>query len=163
MELDPQILQTISIIVAIISIVVAFIVGTRSIRNLAVSRKASVFISYQNRAYDKQFILDRAEIYYKWSWKNYDDYKQKYGPKTNPEAFAKFISVAGYYEGLARLLKKGIIEFELVPSAMKIGIIAFYEKFKPISNQMIKDLGQSEVFELIEYLYYEVRKNKDLD
>ena len=157
MQLDPQILEIISIIIAIISIIIAFIIGTRSIRNYSISRKADVFINYQNQAYDKEFILDRIEIYYKWSWKNYEDFTQKYGPLTNPEAYAKFISVVGYYEGLPRLLKKNIIEIDLVPEVMKIGILAFYEKFKPISKQMAEDLGQSEVFEVLDYLYYKIK------
>ena len=88
------------------SIVVAFIIGIRSYRNLATTRKASVFINFQSQAYSKELMMDQMAIFNKWSWKDYDDFRQKYGPETNPEAYAKFISVVGFFEGLARLLKK---------------------------------------------------------
>lgn len=136
MQVDTQVFQLISIIVAILSIVVAFIIGIRSIRNLAISRKASVFIKYQTQAYNKQLMIDQMEIFNKWSWKDYDDFRQKYGPQTNPEAYAKFISVTGFFEGLARLSKKGIIADDLIPEMVAIGIIMFYEKTRSIQKDM---------------------------
>ncbi len=152
MEIN-QILQIISISVAVCSIVVAFIIGLRSIQNFTTSRKASVFINYQSQAYNKQQMLDQMEIFNKWSWKNYEDFRQKYGPATNPEAYAKFISVIGFYEGLARLLKKGIIEDDLIPEMVAISIVMFYEKTRTIQNEMFEILVRPESANLLDYLY----------
>ncbi len=151
-------LQIISIIVALGSIVFAFVIGFRSIRNFAISRKASVFISFQTQAYDKQFLVDQIEIVRKWSWKDYEEYRQKYGPQTNPDAYAKFISVGSFYEGMARLLKKQIIDIDLMPETMAIGVIMFWDKIKSISAQMAKDFQRSEGIKHLEYLYDEVKK-----
>jgi hypothetical protein len=152
LQVDPQLLQGISILVAIISIIVAFIIGVRSIRNFAVSRKASVFISYQTQAYNQQFLLNLMEILNKWSWENFEDFWQKYGPQTNPDAYAKFISVSGFYEGMARLLKKKIIDIDLMPAVMSIGIIMFWDKIKPMSAQLAKQLGSTEGLHLAQFL-----------
>lgn len=162
MQVDPQLLQSISILVAIISIIVAFIIGVRSIRNFAVSRKASVFISYQTQAYDHQFLLNMTEIINEWSWKSFEDFWQKYGPQTNPEAYAKFISVSGFYEGMARLLKKNIIDIDLMPAVMSVGIIMFWDKIKPMSVQMTKQIGSTEGFHLAQFLYDTVKKRQQV-
>jgi hypothetical protein len=153
LQLDPQLLQAISIIVAICSIIVAFIIGVRSIRNFAVSRKASVFISFQTQAYSKQLMLDQMEILNKWSWKDSSDFWQKYGPRTNPEAYAKFISVLGFYEGMARLLRKGIIDLDLIPEVMAIGVVMFWEKTESLLGQMFQGLIRAESAGLLDYLY----------
>ncbi len=155
-------LQTISIIVAICSVVIAFIVGVRSIRTFAVSRKASVFISYQAQAYDEQFLVSHLEFLNEWSWKDYEEFIQKYGPRTNPKAYAKFLSILGFYEGMARLLRKGIIEIDLMPESMAILVIRFVEKIKPMSKEMVKDFGRTEGEELIRFLYDEVQKQQRL-
>ena len=159
MEIN-QILQIISISVAICSIVVAFIIGLRSIQNFTTSRKASVFINYQSQAYDKQQMLDQMEIFNKWSWKNYEDFRQKYGPATNPEAYAKFISVIGFYEGLARLLKKGIIVDDLIPEMVAISIVMFYEKTRTIQKEMFEILIRPESANLLDYLYNQITAKK---
>ncbi len=160
MQIDPQLLQTISIFVAISSIIVAFIIGVRSIRNFTVSRKASVFISYQTQAYNHQFLRNMTEIINEWSWKNFEDFWQKYGPQTNPESYAKFISVSGFYEGMARLLKKNIIDIDLMPVVMSIGIIMFWDKIKPMSAQMGKYLGITEGIDLAQFLYDRVKSRQ---
>ncbi|MFW9831666.1 MAG: hypothetical protein ACFFD8_07825 [Candidatus Thorarchaeota archaeon] len=160
MQVDPQLLQTISIIVAIISVIVAFIIGIRSIRNYSVSRKASVFISYQTQAYNKQLMFDQMEIFNKWSWKDYDDFWQKYGPQTNPEAYAKFISVTGFFEGLARLLKKGIIDDDLIPEMVAISIVMFYEKTRSIQEKIFGSLIRPESADLLDYLYNRIKSQK---
>lgn len=153
MQVDPQIFQTISIIVTISSVVVAFIIGIRSIRNFAVSRKASVFISYHSQAYNKQLMMDQMEIFNKWSWKDYDDFWQTYGPQTNPEAYAKFISVAGFFEGLARLLKKGIIDEDLIPEMVAVSIVMFHEKTRSIQEEVFGPIIRPESADLFKYLY----------
>jgi hypothetical protein len=148
-----QILQIVSILVAISSIVVAFTIGIRSIRNFTTSRKATVFINYQSQAYNKELMLDQMEIFNKWSWKDYEDFRQKYGPETNPEAYAKFIAVVGFYEGLARLLKKGIIDDDLIPEMVAISIAMFYEKTRTIQKDMFGILIRPESANLLDYLY----------
>ncbi|MFW9984329.1 MAG: hypothetical protein ACFFCB_06315 [Candidatus Odinarchaeota archaeon] len=161
MQVDPQLLQSISIIVAICSIVLAFIIGVRSLRNASISRKASVFISYQTQAYDKQLLVDHIE-FIGWSWKDYGEFMQKYGPQTNPEAYAKFLSILGFYEGMARLLKKKIIEIDLMPESMAILVVMFVEKIKPMSEQIVNGFGRAKGFELIKFLYDEVQKQQRL-
>ncbi|MFX0169616.1 MAG: hypothetical protein ACFE89_09725 [Candidatus Hodarchaeota archaeon] len=160
MQVEPQILQIISIIVATGSVIVAFVIGIRSIRNYTVSRKASLFISYQAQAYNKQLMMDQMEIFNKWSWKDYDDFWQKYGPQTNPEAYAKFISVAGFFEGLARLLKKGIIDDDLIPEMVAISIVMFHEKTRSIQEEVFGRLIRPESAGLFDYLYNLIKAQK---
>ncbi|UCE80848.1 MAG: hypothetical protein JSV94_06845 [Methanobacteriota archaeon] len=157
MQIDSQLLQAMSIIVAIISIVVAFIIGIRSIRNFSTSRKASVFISYQTQAYDKELMRDQIEIVNDWSWKDVDDFRHKYGPQANPEAYAKFVSVAGFYEGLARLLRKGIIDDDLIPEMVAVGIVMFHEKTRSIQKDVFGSLVRQESADLLDYLYNRIK------
>ncbi|MFX1486975.1 MAG: hypothetical protein ACFFBS_07790, partial [Promethearchaeota archaeon] len=68
----------------------------------------------------------------------------------------------GFYEGMARLLRKGIIEIDLMPESMAILVIRFVEKIKPMSKEMVKDFGRTEGEELIRFLYDEVQKQQRL-
>jgi hypothetical protein len=59
---------------------------------------------------------------------------------------------------MARLLQTQIIDIDLMPETMAIGVIMFWDKIKPIFTRMAKDYQRSEGFELLEYLYDEVKK-----
>ncbi|MHA2004497.1 MAG: DUF4760 domain-containing protein [Candidatus Thorarchaeota archaeon] len=154
-ELD---IQTLSVVIAAVSIVIGVIMGILSIRNLALSRKASLFTDFQGQAYDMEFMKALLEINTEWSWNNMEEFFKKYGPETNFDAFAKFSAIGSYFDGMGKLLRLKLIDAKHIPELMAVSIIEFWEKIGPISNEIAVILRRPEAFSDIKYLYDAIHK-----
>lgn len=151
-------IQTLSIVVAAISVVIGVIMSLLSIRNFANSRKAALFTDFQSRAYDTDFMKDLLVINSGWSWNDVDDFMEKYGPETNPDAFAKFSAVGSYFDGMGTLLRVKLIDSKHIPELTAIAIIGFWEKIESIARDMALLFRRPEAFGDIKYLYDMVHK-----
>ncbi|MFX1370150.1 MAG: hypothetical protein ACFFAY_16285, partial [Promethearchaeota archaeon] len=115
-ELD---LQSISIIIAATSVVIGVLMSILSMRNLAKSRQASVFLDFHRQA-DLSFIEIMSEIILDWSWSDPEDFTSKYGPRTNPEAYAKFLVVASFFDSMGKLIHAKLTNANLIPEALAV-------------------------------------------
>jgi len=122
-ELD---VQTVSIIIAAISVVIGVIMSVLSIRNLAKSRRASIFLDFHKQA-DQEFLEDIEEVVGEWNWSDYEEFLAKYGP-TNPKNWAKFIHVSSFFDSMGKLLKENITDAELLPEAMAAIAMIWWEQ-----------------------------------
>jgi ferric iron reductase protein FhuF len=93
---------------------------------------------------------------FQWGWKDFEEWWQKYGPETNVEENASFVSVIRYYEGVGVLVKKGLIDLNLVGELMSSHVIRFWEKLEPVFKEIRERLNWPEVFQEFEYLYNEI-------
>jgi hypothetical protein len=89
-------LQTISIIIAAVSVVVGVIMSGLSLRNYAKSRRASIFLEFQKQA-TQEFLEDAFEVIGEWNWKDYKEFLANYGPTTYPKKWAKFVRVGSFF------------------------------------------------------------------
>jgi len=56
---------------------------------------------------------------------------QKYGPNTSPEAWDIMASTTYFLEGIGMLMKKGLIDPEIVDDLMSGVIVSVWEKIEP--------------------------------
>jgi hypothetical protein len=154
-------LQTISIAVAAASVIVGVIFSLFSIRNIGRSRQASLFSAFQSQAYDKQFVKDMTDINEFWSWDSAEDFFAKYGPEADADAFATFVTVGMYYDGMGRLLREKLIDKRLIPEFLIVAIVHFGRKIERDSRKMEEMFGSPLAFDNIEYLYREVQKMQE--
>ena len=77
-------LQTVSIVIAAVSVVVGVIMSGLSLRNYAKSRRASIFLEFQKQA-TQEFLEDLFEVVGEWTWSDYNEFLANYGPITNPK------------------------------------------------------------------------------
>ena len=150
--------QTISIVIAAASIVIATIYYITIVRNANRTRQAQLFMQFHSKGMDKELIKDMTEINLSWAWKDVDEFFQKYGPETNPDAWAKFVSVWTYYEGVGTLVKKNLINVEIIPEILAIAIVDFWEKIQPVANQYSQQLRRPQAFDGTETLYRKIRR-----
>lgn len=150
--------QTISIVIAAASIVIATTYYITIVRNTNRTRQAQLFMQFHSKGMNKELIKDMTEINLSWTWKDVDEFFQKYGPETNPDAWAKFVSVWAYYEGMGTLAKKNLINIEMIPEILAIAIVTFWEKVKPVANQYSQQLRRPQAFGGIELLYRKIRR-----
>ncbi|MFW9962540.1 MAG: hypothetical protein ACFFCX_03190 [Candidatus Sifarchaeia archaeon] len=153
-ELD---LQTVSIIIAAISVVIGVIMSVLSIRNLAKSRRASIFLDFHKQV-DQEFLEDLFEVVGEWSWSNYDHFMTKYGPTASRKNWAKFIHVSSFFDSMGKLLEDKITDAELIPEAMAVMTMAWWEKIEPIQTDIAKRWRSSESLDSSKFLYQTLKK-----
>jgi hypothetical protein len=84
---------------------------------------------------------------------------KKYGPETNVEAFSQWDSLETYIKGVGVLVKRKLIDPDLVRDLMGTSIILHWEKF----GSVIKEIRRSHwphAYEWYEDLYNEMKKRE---
>jgi hypothetical protein len=61
------------------------------------------------------------EILFKWKWKDFAGFWQKYRPETNVKAFNKWDSIGTYFKGVGVLVKLKLIDLNLVDEIDRYG------------------------------------------
>lgn len=83
-------------------------------------------------------------------WKNFDDYLKKY------PSHAPLLSIQTYFEGVGVLLKKGLIDVDLVYELMPTMVSTFWAKYEPIVKEARERQNYPQLFRSVEYLANEM-------
>jgi hypothetical protein len=148
-------LQTIALIVGIAYYLFIMRNSQRNQEMTLKNRQAQLLMQMWNRTQSKEFTRDlntMAEM----EWKDYDDFSEKYSPKSNPEAVDAWVAVGNFCEGLGVLVKNDLIEPSLVDDLESHTIVHNWEKFSPIIFETRKRYNFPTAFEQWEYLYNQV-------
>ncbi|MHA1958607.1 MAG: DUF4760 domain-containing protein [Candidatus Thorarchaeota archaeon] len=152
MQLD---LTAISTVVGLGSIVIGIIATLHSIRRFTRARKLSIYLEFNRILHDIEFIEDMNEIQ-TWTWENVEEFYVKYGADPNPKAFAKYIRVSSYFDGLSTLVQRNYIDF--VPETTAIMLIRFWEKFEPTADGFAMVYKRPGSWDSIKHLYDRLHK-----
>ena len=120
------------------------------------TRQAQLFIPIYSTYHSDEYMKAYSEIM-RWKWENYDDYINKYGPESNPEAYIMYRKVFGFFEGVGVLVRRRLIDPSLVDDLMSGAIVQYWERFESILLERRRRLNWPQVGEQIEYLYNEVK------
>jgi hypothetical protein len=153
-ELD---LQTVSIVVAAASVVIGVIMSMLSLRNYAKSRRASIFLDFHKQA-DQEFLEVLFEVVGEWSWSDYEEFLAKYGPTTSPKNWAKFVHVGSFFDSMGKLLEEKITDAELIPEALAVTAMAWWEKIGPIQADIAKRWRYSSSLDSSKFLHKALKK-----
>ena len=104
--------------------------------------------------YINNLDADRAltEILWSWSWEDYDDYWNKYSPKTNLEANVTRRIARNYYVALGTMVRKGDLDLGLLYEMNPSGVTRYWEKIRPIAIEFRKRNSYPDYLEPVEYL-----------
>lgn len=114
-------------------------------------------MEFHEKLYNKEFIKDMNEIQ-TFQWETVDEFFQKYGPESDPDAFAKFTMVGSYFDGLSTLVRRKFIEHEFIPETTAIALISFWEKFSHDSDAFATAYRRPGCWDSIKYLYEKLHK-----
>ncbi len=92
-----------------------------------------------------------------WEWSDYEDFEAKYGHHANPDDNAMWNSAFQWLEGIGVLVRRGLIDPELVFDLLYGFVILYWEKFYPVFMAMREELSPK-MFEDLEFLYNEMKK-----
>ena len=134
--------QTISIVVAAVGVLIAAVNSIISSRRaeeqrqlsletqqLALeTRQAQLFAQVYNRWSQRNTVKAYGVVRYKHKWTDLKDWLSKYGADVDPEAYADAMTLNAFFEGLGVLVKKGLIDIELVEDLFSQRIIWYWEE-----------------------------------
>ena len=96
---------------------------------------------------------------FRWEWKDYDDFVEKYGVPWNPredekhlKRSKKFLDVFGYFEGLGVIAQTSDMDIELL---VRFGgpLTSLWRKFEPIVYELRRRYSVPRAWEEMEELY----------
>jgi hypothetical protein len=97
------------------------------------------YLQFARQSQSKEFMLAYNEITINQQWDDVDEWYQKYGPLTNPDAYARFTQTCEFFNTIGLLVKTGIID-EMIPYQQGAdAIIGIWKKVKPIIYSMRSD------------------------
>jgi hypothetical protein len=130
--------QTISVVFAGLSIGIAAIYYTLTLRNSQraqqlqmETRQVQMFSQLFGMMSDMEFAKGWAEFNYLWEYEDYDDWWKKYGPNENPKAFAHFMTTSIQKEGIGVMVKRGLLDVGLVADWVSGMFMTDWEKLEP--------------------------------
>ena len=151
--------QTISIAIASASVVAGVIYYSLQIRhqNLQIQQQNKIrqtdlvmklYSQFNSLEFQKMWhnVLNRQA-------KDYDDYHNKYG-------MAEVTAVGMFFEGIGILLKRKLIDIELVDGMFTTPVKRTWEKLRDIALEARKVRNEPTDFEWFEYLYNEMKKRE---
>lgn len=177
-------IQTLSITVGILTACITVIIGVISFvksnrraeeqRALTLqtqqqaleTRQAELFMNVFNRwnARDVQMAYGNTRFRLIPQIKDFSDYQQKVldeRAKGNLEPWFNIQLIATYMEGLGMLVKRGLIDIELVEDLFSNRIKWYWENFfTTIGNIRRKQLNDMKLYDSAEYLYHELKQRE---
>jgi hypothetical protein len=135
--------------------------GLRQLRDIVKSRNTDLFVDLYNQLTSKEFQRMYNDIVYNYKWVDYEDWLRKYGPDTNPEAWANFNSVGYFFDGIGVLVHKKLIDIQLVDDLMSSAVIWLWEKTGPIIQERRLKRNRPQIWEWVEFLYYKIKENDE--
>ena len=166
--LDIPSINAVSGIVAAMGVLVGVVFAVLEVRSLVrqretdvETRQAQLFMQIYDHNYKEDFLSDENEILFHWKWKDFDDFMEKFGPQMNVAAFNKWDSMGTYFRGVGVLVKRKLIDLNLVDELMGTSIRLHWEKSGPIIKEF-RTRFWPHAYEWFEYLYNELQKRERL-
>jgi hypothetical protein len=86
-------------------------------------------------------------------YRNFDDYEKQYG-------WAEVVAIGTFFEGIGLLLKRKLVNIQLVDDLFTTPVKVSWGKMKPIVYDSRKQWNSPAAYEWVEYLYNEMRKRE---
>jgi hypothetical protein len=163
-------IQTISIIIAAIGVFIAAINSVYSSRESRQqrqteidTRQAELFMNVYNRWNTKEmqaaYGLARFDIVPKV--KDYEDWRQNYSVRGGPQNLETWLNLqllVTYFEGLGMLVKKGLIDIDMVDDLFAGRIKWYWESGEILWQGAREGLRDPQLYDSVEYLYHAIQE-----
>jgi hypothetical protein len=159
--------QTISIVVAAVGVFIAAINSIYSSRRAERQRETQLFMQLYNRWNTKDMAKQYGKLRYLHRLESADDWYRMTGVDTNSQdptwkddvqerhmdTYAEFQSMSEFFEGIGVLVKRQLIDIDVVEDLLANRIIWWWEKFRLVSQIAREGTGDSKLHDHTEYLY----------
>lgn len=121
------------------------------------TRQTQLMMQIYDHINNKEFNRDYTEIIWDWTWRDWDEYLQKYG--TVPEEIAKLVYILTFFEGVGVLVEQGLINSQLVGDMMGNFVLFCWAKLGQMIIEFRKHYHTPDQWMKTEYLYGEMLKH----
>jgi hypothetical protein len=121
----------------------------RNMKHTLETRQTQLFMQIFQRFQEPEFTVQYSILLGR-EWRDIEDYIKKYRDPT-PDG-ASLLSVQTYFEGVAVLLMKDMIDIDLVYELMPTMATVFWKKYESLVSQMRKEMNYPQFFRPVEYL-----------
>jgi len=145
-------IQTVSIVIASASVVIAAIYYIFQIRHQTKIRQTDLIM----RLYSSYGSIEFQEAFWRLmnrEYKDFDDYEKQYG-------WAETVGIGTFFEGIGVLLMRKLTNIQLVDDLFTTPIKLSWEKMKPLVYDSRKRWNSPAAYEWFEYLYNEMKKRE---
>jgi len=152
-------LQTVALVVGIIYYLTIMRNSQKNQQMQLETRQSQLFMQLFQYHIDKDRWKDSWTLT-EMQWDDYDDFTRKYDSSVNIENFAQRYNQWYFWEGMGLLLKKGLVDKEMIYHLLGSGFGALlnWDKFGPVIKEMRVQLDQPDFFIWFEYLADEMKK-----
>ena len=159
--------QTISIVFAGVSIGLAAIYYTLTLRNSQRSqqqaletRQAQMFMNVYNQSFTNPFYHESLSRIFDAEWDSYEKFESIYhfGENKDPEFCIAYDYVCGFFESLGVLVRENLLDIRLVALLISGQTIGIWEWNQRIIDEFREDRNQPRIWSEFEYLYHELMR-----
>lgn len=150
-------IQTVSIVITMLSVTFGVIIGIVQFRNLVKTRRIKLYTELFSKLTEKEMQRNFMEVLMIWKWKDIDDFFEKYGPEKNPDEFWKFASAISHLENVGLFVKEKLVDKEWVANLVDYMVIEFWEKYEPIIVKMGEPYSNPCITPMAKYLYEQIK------
>ena len=151
-------IETIALILTGLSITASIFYYANVLQNQNKARQREmVYQKYQSHSleYTRAYV-DVASL---TDWETSEEFNLKYGPKVNPDIWAKYLLIERSYNAVGILLQENMVSadiiFKLYPAQSIIGL---WEQFLPLTERARERINKPDHLEAFEFLYDEAKK-----
>jgi hypothetical protein len=163
--LDQSTIQTISVVLTGLTVSIAAIYYTLTLRYTRMIMKTTLetrqvqmfmnlFIYHLNYNFNKQAGQQLME----WKWEDFEDFDRKYGLKSNPEAWTWWTLIMNWFEGISLLADSNLVNIDVIDKWVGAWFRSFWEKFEPIVIKYRTHLDRPVFYKNLEELYSHLEK-----
>lgn len=150
-------LQTLLTYLSLISVPVGIFYYMMTLRNQSRTRKTQLFMEIYNKFNDSTEKTQEFMELARWEFDGYDDFMERYGPEKNIRTWSNLYHTMMFYEGIGILVKRGLVDIEMVEDFMSGVVMAFWGRYGPILKEYGVRDGHPTFAEWTEYLYDQIR------
>jgi len=158
-------IETISIVIAAVSVVIGVILSLNSRKQELETRQAELFMQIYTKWSDPKLAEQYGLVRYKYGDQNLLEFLPQVisaGEQFNTEAFVAYHSLLQFFEGISVLVHKKLIDLDLVERLLSQRIVWYWDLISPWIKQR-RTLGYRDTHYLnIEKLYQEMIKREQL-
>jgi hypothetical protein len=145
-------IQTVSIATASAGVFLAAIYYIFQIRHQTKIRQTDLIMRLYSNFGSREFQEDWWKVAAR-EYKGFDDYARQYG-------WAETVEIGTFFEGIGILLKRKLVDIQLVDDLFTTPTKMAWEKMKPLVEDSRKHWNSPAAYEWFEYLYNEMKKRE---
>jgi len=155
---DVPTLQTVSIVIASGSVVLAAIYYVLQLRHQKRMRQTDLVVRLYSAFSGKELQEAYFKVMYRMEFVDYDDFMKKYKMPSNQAV--PLWQIGKFFDGAGVLLRRKLVDIGLVDELFHAEVTLLWEKIKPLAEGRRKELNQPTIYQSFEYLYNELKKKE---